>query len=137
MLSPRQSAACAVAACLALTAWFTCRGPAAATAPDHLPGVLSRLRQHGVALHLYTPEGAQGEVGHALYLTVEPREVAGLKALPRSPERLGRWQGIAFAEELADPAQQQLDGDGVLRYGRVLFFGDPELLTRIRGALAE
>jgi hypothetical protein len=99
--------------------------------------VLSRLRQHGVALHLYTPEGAQGEVGHALYLTAGPREIADLKALPRSPERLGRWQGVAFAEELAEPAQQELDGAGVLRYGRVVFFGDPELLARIRAALAQ
>jgi hypothetical protein len=137
MLSPRQSAACAVAACLIVVGWLTCRGPAAGPTPDHLPGVLSRLRQRGVALHLYTPEGAHGEVGHALYLTAEPREIADLKALPRAPDRLARWQGAAFAEELAEPAQQGLEGPGALHYGRVLFFGDPELLARIRAALAE
>jgi hypothetical protein len=137
MLSTRQPTAWALAACLALAAWLACRGPAAGPAPDHLPGVLCRLRQRGVALRLYTPEGAQGEVGRSLYLTADRREIADLKALPRISDCLGRWQGVAFAEELAEPALQGLDGDGVLRYGRVLFFGDPELLARIREALAE
>ena len=98
--------------------------------------MLARLRERGLQLHLYTPEGAQGAVGHALYLTDGPREVAELKALPRDPGCLGRWRGAAFAEELAGPALSELEGAGVLRFGRVVFFGDPELLARIQGALA-
>jgi hypothetical protein len=53
------------------------------------------------------------------------------------PARLGRWRGVVFTEELAGPAQQEPAGAGVLRYGRVLFFGDPALLARVREALAE
>lgn len=137
MLSPRQSSACALAACLALAALYAGRGPASTPPADHLPGVPARLRERGLELHLYTPEGAQGEVGHALYLTDGPREVAELKALPRDPRCLGRWRGVAFAEELAGSAVTQLEGAGVLRFGRVVFFGDPELLALIQEALAK
>jgi hypothetical protein len=41
-----------------------------------------------------------------------------------------------LAEEWDDPSLSLLEGEGVLRYGRVVLFGDPELLARIREALA-
>ena len=44
---------------------------------------------------------------------------------------------MALAEEFADPSHSQLGGEGVLCYGRVVLFGDPALLARIREALAD
>jgi hypothetical protein len=97
--------------------------------------VLSRLRERGLCLHLYAA-GEDAEVGRCLFLADGPRRAGELRALPRLPGSLARWRGVAFAEELADPSDSALGGDGVLRYGRVVLFGDPALLARVRDALA-
>jgi hypothetical protein len=137
MLGTRQLAACALALAVAFAAGHSFRAPAPTPTPDDLAGVMSRLRQRGLDLRAYTPEGTNGEVGRSLFLADGPRDIGQLKALPRDPEFVGRWRGVVFAEELADPTHSRLEGAGVLHCGHVVFFGDPGMLARIREALAE
>jgi hypothetical protein len=102
MLGTRQLTACTLGLAVAFAAGHSFRAPDPMPTPDDLAGVMSRLRQRGLDLRAYTPEGTNGEVGRALFLTDRPRDDIGeLKALPRDPEFVGRWRGVVFAEELA------------------------------------
>jgi hypothetical protein len=64
-----------------------------------------------------------------------------LNVLPLRVEELHRWRGAVFCERLNQPGsrdpQIELWGDSCLLAGPFLFFGDQDLLDRIRGILSD
>jgi hypothetical protein len=62
-------------------------------------------------------------------------------ALPKSPEAIDLWRGTIYCERLNQPGSRDpqvgLWGECCLVVGPFLFFGDRDLLRRIRVALGE
>jgi hypothetical protein len=72
------------------------------------------------------------------YLTTTAKEWLDLDSLPKDPDRIARWRGTLYCER--GPADHWPDlqgqwGDCCLVVGPFLFFGDRELLGRVRAAL--
>jgi hypothetical protein len=132
-------AAAAVAASALVT---RCPSRRPAPAPDLLEswGVADMRARLGERLpHLVqTADAADGSFEAGFYLTAAPASWEALNHLPRTPERAGRWRGVAHCRRYG-VERPVADGWGEhgLAAGPFLFFGDPELLAQIRVALQE
>jgi hypothetical protein len=65
-----------------------------------------------------------------------PSEIGN--GLPRDPSDLARWRGIFLCEYTpisSMPTSLDEESECCFRIGRLLFFGDPELLARVKRAL--
>jgi hypothetical protein len=96
------------------------------------------LRAGGLELRAVSADKG-GAAEHNLYLTTTDKGWEQLNGVPKVPECIERWQGTVYCERVFDPAtrdqQQRLWGDCCLRAGPFLFFGDRQLLGRIRACL--
>jgi hypothetical protein len=81
----------------------------------------------------------KGQPGNNAYLTSTDKGWGQLHAVPQMPEFIGGWQGTVYCERVPDPRsrddQVRLGGDCCLRVGPFVFFGDRDLLARIRACL--
>jgi hypothetical protein len=103
-----------------------------------IPRLLDYLNGQGLGLRLVSTR-QDGVIGPGAFLTVTGRGWADCNRLAKDPRRLGAWRGTLYCERgpggeaQADLARQW--GEGGLAAGPFLFFGDPQLLARVRAAL--
>jgi hypothetical protein len=101
-----------------------------------LAGVLSQCTP---PLHVVRQFEDRPEVG--LWIYTSPQYQGRLWGLCRSVEHAERWQGIVFCELVGEKSviTEQFIRDNwreyAMRIGPLLFFGDPEVLQRIRQAI--
>ena len=127
---------------IALAAWLGQR--TASPPPPTLDSwTLAELTDHleRAGLHLHaTPAERNG--GHrAVYLTTRETSADEIGRLNKAPERLPSWHGVLYAERVDDAERRQvmLDawGDAGRSAGPFVFYGDPELVSRVRAILTE
>jgi hypothetical protein len=86
------------------------------------------------------PTQKGGQITINAFLVRGERPWEELNGLVKDPRQVGRWAGMVFCEPVptdeAAEVRAEVMGDGVLRVGPFLFFGDPQLLQEIRAALA-
>jgi hypothetical protein len=105
-----------------------------------VPRLLAHLRASGLDLRA-VPTDRDGQAARdRAFLTTADRPWEELNALLATPEQVGRWRGTVFCERLHQPgsrdeALRHWGGCG-LRAGPFVLFGDPDLLDRVRAALA-
>jgi hypothetical protein len=109
------------------------------------PGTLAELatlvRQSEPSLCAVPMAEHDPEAG--LYLCEQPRPRERLQLLRRFPEQSDRWRGVVFCErdrhlggEIGESEWQRWGAYG-MRIGPFVFFGDPDLLGRIRRAIPQ
>jgi hypothetical protein len=103
--------------------------------PGTLTELTELLSQKAPELHV-VPRRENGPVD-GLWVSVRPLDRDQLPNLSRIHERGDRWQGIVFCEQVREgfviPKEIIHDwGEYGLQIGPFLFFGDPDLLRRIR-----
>lgn len=114
-----------------------------ASPPDTQTELVARLSQstpplHIVRLYPSRPEGP-------MWVCDRPQSVEDLRGMIRDPHRVqaGRWRGIVFCQRLAgksvicDEFIRDNWGECGMRVGSIVYFGDPELLERIRAEVIE
>jgi hypothetical protein len=115
--------------------------PASPIVPLHdwdIPQLVAFLNDEGLELRLVVT-GKGGGLPNA-FLTTTSKGWEDLTILPKQPEQIERWQGILYCEHAQClgatwPRLTQDWGDCYLVAGPFLFFGDPQLLGRVRAAL--
>jgi hypothetical protein len=102
---------------------------------EGVEGLARLLRRAGLALHLTCPYPHKGTA----FLTEGARPAEVLRLLPSDPSQAARWRGVVRVEV---GSQLGLDeelirqrGAWYWRWGPFHFFGDPELLAKVRAAL--
>lgn len=93
---------------------------------------------HFVSMYPSRPEGP-------MWICRRPQAIEYLRAMVRDPSRVqaGRWNGIVFCEPkrgkalIDDEFIRDHWGECGMRIGKLLFFGDPDLLERIREAIID
>ncbi len=112
--------------------------PTSAVALDDwdIPRLADYLNRKGVPLRLVATQN-NGTIRHNAFLTTTDKEWDDLSRPVKDPRWIGRWRGTLYCErnpEGDDLARQW--GDCYLEVGPFMFFGDPELLARVRTVLA-
>jgi hypothetical protein len=96
------------------------------------------LGRRGLDLRV-VPTGRGRPRDAAAFLTTTDKSWSELNVLPQRVEAIDRWRGTVFCERVVQSAgrdhQVELWGDSCLVAGPFLFFGDRELLDRIRDTL--
>jgi hypothetical protein len=100
-----------------------------------VPQLIDHLRRQGLELRVVSTQNS-GTLRHNAYLTTTAKKREELELLPKAPERAERWQGTLYVERShnADVFVQYW-GDCCLVVGPFIFFGDRELLARVRDTL--
>jgi hypothetical protein len=103
-----------------------------------IPQRVAFLNDEGMALRLVDTGNAP--VGSNAYLTTTNKGWDELNALVKHPDGIEQWQGILYCENAQGlqatwPGLIQQWGDCCLVVGPFLFFGDRQLLGRVRAAL--
>lgn len=101
----------------------------------NIPQLAAYLNGEGLTLRLVSTR-KDGWVGDSAFLTTTDKKWAELNLLFKHPHLIGRWRGTLYCEK--NPAGADLarvGGDYTLVVGTFLFYGDPELLARVRAAL--
>jgi hypothetical protein len=134
----------AFAASIVLASWLGSRrlGPAPPGAPLDdwdIPRLAAFLNEQGQQLRV-VPTMRQGGPHETAFLTTTSRGWEDLNRLPKDAGRIALWQGTLYCER-GPGGDDWLDltrqwGDCGLVAGPFLFFGDPQLLARVRDALA-
>ncbi len=104
-----------------------------------VPQLVACLNRAGLGLRTVATQ-RNGSLGQRAFLTSTGKGWTELNGLRKIPDCLDRWQGSAYCERCQDPSGPCPDltslwGDCCLVVGRFVFFGDRELLARIRVAL--
>jgi hypothetical protein len=104
-----------------------------------IPRLTAYLNGEGLGLRLVATR-QNGVIDNTAFLTTTAKEFEDLNRLPKDPKRIGWWQGTLYCER--GPADDWSDlawqwGDSSLIAGPFLFFGDPDLLARVRDALGK
>jgi hypothetical protein len=112
---------------------------AAAPADLNGPQLVERLRAQGICLHVFPVKCDTKDLDHGFYLAELPGARHSLVNLVRDPGFVDRWTGVVFVErrwpqESVQPALQRWGSCGLFA-GRLVLFGDPKLLARIRAAV--
>jgi hypothetical protein len=98
------------------------------------------LNRAGIRLHVVSTVQAGG-VQNTAFLTTTNRTWHELNHLTKNAKLLDRWQGILYCERVeSDDIRKQLaDQWGELGWsaGPFVFYGDPELLSRVRAVLLD
>jgi hypothetical protein len=125
-------------------AWVRSRGHRAAprTPPELQDWDINDLAEHlrGAGLPLREVATAEdGDARNSAYLTTTASTWDELARLARVPERRAGWEGTVYCERNTRESDRKLCrhlwGECYLCAGPFLFFGDPELLGRIRAVL--
>jgi hypothetical protein len=98
----------------------------------------TNLNRLGVQLHLRAvPKNNQ--LSQSAFLTSTAKEWADLNALIRDPRTIEEWRGTLYCERVSENGAKYLleqGGDYCMLISPFYFFGDAELLNRVRNALA-
>ncbi len=98
------------------------------------------LNRTGMHLHVVSTAQAGG-VQNTAFLTTTERSWHELNHLTKNAKQLDRWQGILYCERVeSDDIRKQLAdqwGEFAWSVGPFLFFGDPDLLSRVRAVLLD
>jgi hypothetical protein len=99
---------------------------------------LERLREVCPDLHILEVMPGRPQMG--IHITVQPRKVQELSWLQRDGTEMAKRRGVVFAEghvESMSELSMEEWQDFSFVTGDTIFFGDPELLERIRTVLRE
>jgi hypothetical protein len=116
--------------------------PAAAVPSDFdYPQLLKRLEAEGLGLHVVAALPT-GDLGRGFYLSERPHTRESIGLPPRIPAGISRWAGVVYVEPWNENSENfvlEIEGWGAcgLRAGRLILFGDPRVLGRIRRALEQ
>jgi hypothetical protein len=105
-----------------------------------VPDLVGYLQGRGLPLHL-SPTGLMANTRVNAYLTTTAKPGAELYRLVKDRRAKHRWTGVVYCGRSRH--YEVLEGvveswaDCGLRAGPFVFFGDPELLARIRTALGD
>jgi hypothetical protein len=117
--------------------------PATAAAPLDdwdIPRLVAYLNSEGLGLRAVSTTNG-GDIGPTAFLTTTDKGWEELSRLPRGPSHIDRWRGTLFCERTSIggdwPSLTRQWGDCCLVVGPFFFFGDRELLGRVRAALSE
>ena len=132
-----------VVALIAALAGYALRGTAGSAAPkpaDSIPALVAHLEQHGLHLRVI-PLARDGDVCMGAFLTRTTKNWEQLSFWLRQPEQLPHWQGTVHIQPESS-AQARAEAvalwkEGCLVYGRLVLFGDPDLLAEIRAAVGD
>jgi hypothetical protein len=108
---------------------------------------VSRLARHlndrGLGLRVLSTS-ATYDTPDSVYLTTTDLNFEQLDVLPKSVKvSRAPWKGSLFCQRMSNPEKREWfartweDEDGLPIVGPFVFFGDPELLRRVRAALAD
>ncbi len=144
----------AVLAAPVLLSWVALRRDDLATSAVPLddwdiPRLVAHLNDAGLRLRIVSTMRDGGSVQTA-FLTTTAKEWEDLDGLPKDQKHIRRWRGTLYCErgqvsDLGGVGRTFGDdwsgltrqwGDRCLVAGPFLFYGDPELLDRVRAALA-
>jgi hypothetical protein len=97
---------------------------------------------HRAGIHLnVVPTAKGGVVQDTAFLTTTEKSWHDLNRLRKGAKQLGPWQGILYCERLEiDQMRRVLAdqwGDFGWTAGPFLFYGDPDLLARVRAVLLD
>lgn len=116
------------------------REPATPTMDDwSLSELVAHLNRAGLELRMVSPQ-QNGDIGKAAYLTPTDKGWHDVNALTKDPRRIGEWRKIIYCESVKgrDPSVLMSQwGENGLVVGPFLFYGDRELLMRVRAVLSE
>jgi hypothetical protein len=139
----------AVLAAALLAGWIRSRAvdPAASAVPPDdwdIPQLVAFLNDAGLGLRIVSTQ-KDGVIGQAVFLTATNKEWDDLNHLPKHQKQIHQWRGTLYCEWgragfLMGDAWSALTrqwGDCCLVAGPFLFYGDRDLLDRVRAALAE
>jgi hypothetical protein len=103
-----------------------------------MPDLAAYLESQGLRLHL-SPTWAGGNARANAFLTSGAKTGAELYGLLKARKEIHRWAGVVYGERSRAYEEREWAveawADCGLRAGPFVFFGDPELLGRIRTAL--
>ena len=102
-----------------------------------IPQLAAYLNEAGVALHTESVQ-KNGNLGQRAFLTTAKKDWEDLNGLTKDAKQIAHWRGIVYCErprlmDVADLTHQW--GDRCLAVEPFLFYGDAELLARIKAAL--
>jgi hypothetical protein len=100
-----------------------------------IPRLAAYLNGEGLTLRLIATR-KDGLVDDSAFLTTTDKKWGELNLLSKNPQYIGRWRGTLYCEK--NPAGADVSrawGDYTLVAGTFLFYGDPELLSRVRATL--
>ena len=137
----------AVLAAALLVGWIGLRAgrPAASAVPPDdwdIPQLVAYLNDAGLGLRVVSAL-KNGVIDQTAFLTTSSKEWDDLNHLPKDPKQIHRWQGTLYCERGRAGFLMRDDwsalvrqwGDCCLVVGPFLFYGDRELLDRVRAAL--
>jgi hypothetical protein len=94
------------------------------------------LNRNGIEVRLRTTP-KNGPLGRSAYLTTTTKEWNDLSSLIKDPKHMQGWRGTLYCERVGEGKPYiELWGNYCLVVGPFLLYGDPELLDRVRSALA-
>jgi hypothetical protein len=123
-----------------LAVWAVRRPAGAARDLDDwdIPRLVDHLNASGLGLRAMATQ-KDATIGRTAYLTTTDREWEDINRLTKDPVRIDQWGGTLYCEQghgRGDwPDLARRWGDCCLIAGPFLFFGDRDLLARIRAAL--
>jgi hypothetical protein len=100
--------------------------------------VIAHLEQEGLRLRA-VPVRRGGPLSQGVFLTATDRDWEYFNCLGKDPRKMERWRGTLYCERGA-AGRRGLDLDGLwgdcyLVAGPFVFFGERELLAKVRAAL--
>jgi hypothetical protein len=104
-----------------------------------IPQLADYLNRAGMEFRIHSPQKNYPIVRTA-FLTITDKDWEGLNRLMKDPSRLPAWRGTVYCERVMarDAAELAAEwGDPCLVAGPFVFYGDVELLERIRAAIFE
>jgi hypothetical protein len=103
-----------------------------------IPELAVHLNRMGIEVRMRAVP-RHGSLDKSAYLTATAMEWKDLNALSKDPRRIEEWLGTIYCERVGESDATYLIeqwGDHCLAVGPFLFYGDPELLKRVKVALA-
>jgi hypothetical protein len=100
-----------------------------------VPELVEHLRKEGLELRV-VPTHKGGPTRYNAYLTTTDKEWQELNLMVKVPEVVGQWRGTLYVERShSGGTRVEFWGDCCLVAGPFVFFGDRDLLARVRVAL--
>lgn len=102
-----------------------------------LSELVEQLNLMGLKFRLRSTQ-QNGTLGQTAFLTVTDKDWHSLNSLQKDKRRIHDWRGVLFCERVGESSATHLTdqwGEQCLAVGPFLFYGDTELLHRVRTAL--
>jgi hypothetical protein len=105
-----------------------------------IPTLVEHLQRTGLSLRMVATQ-KDGPIDSTAFLTTTEKDWRDFNHLSKNVKQIEAWRGTVYCER-ADSQAMQADlvqqwGDFGLSVGPFLFYGDPDLLTRVRAALLD